>query len=134
MNSIRKRCGIFQDSPKSLSSFQLTPLYDVLSAWPVIGRRRGQWPQQKLRMAMAWLGTKSRYYEPLQITSRQMLITAKRLGLGDAQPILNDLIAQTPTVITEVQNQLPAAFPQMVAEPILNGLQDSATQLQRQMS
>ena len=114
--------------------FQLTPLYDVLSAWPVIGRRRGQWPQQKLRMAMAWLGTKSRYYEPLQITSRQMLITAKRLGLGEAQPILNDLIAQTPTVITEVQNQLPAAFPHTVAVPILNGLQDSATQLQRQMS
>ena len=83
---------------------------------------------------MAWLGTKSRYYEPLQITSRQMLITAKRLGLGEAQPILNDLIAQTPTVITEVQNQLPAAFPHTVAEPILNGLQDSATQLQRQMS
>ena len=83
---------------------------------------------------MAWLGTKKRYYEPLQITSRQMLITAKRLGLGEAQPILNDLITQTPTVITEVRNQLPAVFPQMVAEPIMNGLQDSATQLQRQLS
>ncbi len=36
--------------------FQLTPLYDVLSAWPVIGRGSGQWPQQKFKMAMAWLG------------------------------------------------------------------------------
>ena len=113
--------------------FQLTPLYDVLSAWPVIGRRSGQWPQQKFRMAMAWLGTKSRYYEPLKVTSRQMLVTPKRLGLGEAQPILDDLIAQTPTVITEVQNQLPAAFPHTVAKPILNGLQDSAIQLQRQL-
>lgn len=114
--------------------FQLTPLYDVLSAWPVIGRRSGQWPQQKLRMAMAWLGTKSRYYEPLKVTSRQMLVTAKRLGLGEAQPILNDLIAQTPTVITAVQDQLPAEFPHTVAEPVFRGLQASATQLQRQMS
>ena len=83
---------------------------------------------------MAWLGTKSRYYEPLQVTSRQMLVTAKRLGLGEAQPILNDLITQTPKVITEVQDQLPAEFPHTVAEPVFRGLQNSATQLQQQMS
>ncbi|NDD14941.1 MAG: HipA domain-containing protein, partial [Betaproteobacteria bacterium] len=85
--------------------FQLTPLYDVLSAWPVIGRRHSQWPQQKLRMAMAWHGEKGRYYEPQKITAPRMLLTAKRLGLGDAQPILNELIAQTPVVIRSVQSQ-----------------------------
>lgn len=113
--------------------FQLTPLYDVLSAWPVIGRRSGQWPQQKLKMAMAWFGEKNRYYKPLEITSRRMLLTAKRLGLGDAQPILNELIAQTPVVIRSVQSQLPAGFPQTVAEPVFTGLQTSASQLQRQL-
>jgi len=113
--------------------FQLTPLYDVLSAWPVIGRRSGQWPQQKLKMAMAWFGEKNRYYKPLEITSRRMLLTAKRLGLGDAQPILNELIAQTPAVIRSVQTQLPAGFPQTVAEPVFTGLQFSASQLQRQL-
>ena len=113
--------------------FQLTPLYDVLSAWPVIGRRSGQWPQQKLKMAMAWFGEKNRYYKPLEITSRRMLLTAKRLGLGDAQPILGELIAQTPVVIRSVQSQLPAGFPQTVAEPVFTGLQTSASQLQRQL-
>lgn len=113
--------------------FQLTPLYDVLSAWPVIGRARGQWPQQKLRMAMAWHGEKGRYTKPLEITSRRMLLTAKRLGLGDANVILDDLIAQTPAVISSVQTQLPAGFPQTVAEPLLAGLQSSASQLQRQL-
>ena len=113
--------------------FQLTPLYDVLSAWPVIGRGRGQWPQQKLRMAMAWFGETGRYHKPLEITSRRMLLTAKRLGLGDAQPILVDLIAQTPTVIAAVQAQLPADFPQTVAEPVFTGLQTSASQLQHQL-
>jgi serine/threonine-protein kinase HipA len=113
--------------------FQLTPLYDVLSAWPVIGRASGQWPQQKLRMAMAWHGEKGRYTKPLEITSRRMLLTAKRLGLGDAQPILVELIAQTPVVIRSVQSQLTAGFPQTVAEPVLTGLESAAAQLQLQL-
>ncbi len=113
--------------------FQLTPLYDVLSAWPVIGRVSGQWPQQKLKLAMAWFGEKGRYYRPLEITGRRMLLTAKRLGLGDAQPLLNALIAQTPTVIAAVQAQLPTDFPQTVAEPVFTGLQTSASQLERQL-
>jgi len=113
--------------------FQLTPLYDVLSAWPVIGRDSGQWPQQKLKMAMAWFGETGHYTKPLEITGRRMLLTAKRLGLGDAQPLLNELIAQTPTVIAAVQAQLPADFPQTVAEPVFTGLQTSASQLQRQL-
>jgi serine/threonine-protein kinase HipA len=113
--------------------FQLTPLYDVLSAWPVIGRGSGKWPQQKLKMAMAWLGETGRYTKPLEITGRRMLLTAKRLGLGDAQPLLDELIAQTPTVIAAVQAQLPADFPQTVAEPVFTGLQTSASQLERQL-
>ena len=113
--------------------FQLTPLYDVLSAWPVIGRGSGKWPQQKLKMAMAWLDEKGRNYKPLEITGRRMLLTAKRLGLGDAETILNELIAQTPTVIDAVQAQLPADFPQNVAEPVFTGLQTSASQLQREL-
>jgi serine/threonine-protein kinase HipA len=85
-------------------------------------------------MAMAWFGDKGRYTKPLEITGRRMLLTAKRLGLGDAQTILNALIAQTPTVIAAVQAQLPAAFPQTIAEPVLTGLQTSASQLQRELT
>ena len=108
--------------------FQLTPLYDVLSAWPVIGRRSGQWPQQKLRMAMAWHGEKGRYTKPLEITARRMLLTAKRLGLGDAQALLDELIVQAPAVVGVVRSQLPPAFPAGVADPVLSGLEASATQ------
>jgi serine/threonine-protein kinase HipA len=82
---------------------------------------------------MAWFGEKGRYTKPLEITGRRMLLTAKRLGLGDAETILNELIAQTPTVIAAVQAQLPADFPQNVAEPVFTGLQTSASQLQREL-
>ena len=50
-----------------------------------------------------------------------------------AQPLLNALITQTPTVIAAVQAQLPADFPQTVAEPVFTGLQTSASQLERQL-
>jgi serine/threonine-protein kinase HipA len=66
--------------------FQLTPLYDVLSTWPVIGRGSGKWPQQKLTMAMAWFGEKGRYTKPLEITGRRMLLTAKRLLISNKAP------------------------------------------------
>jgi serine/threonine-protein kinase HipA len=66
--------------------FRLTPLYDVLSAWPVIGGSSGQWPQQKLKMAMAWFGEKGRYTKPLEITGRRMLLTAKRLLITHNTP------------------------------------------------
>jgi serine/threonine-protein kinase HipA len=113
--------------------FRLTPLYDVLSAWPVIGRGSGRWPQQKLKMAMAWHGEKGRYTKPLEITGRRMLLTAKRLGISEAQAILEALITQTPVVIGYVRSQLPAGFPDTVAEPVLTGLQASASQLDRQL-
>ena len=83
---------------------------------------------------MAWLGDKGRTSKPLEITSRRMLITAKRLGLGDAQPILQELITRTPAALALVQAQLPDDFPESIAEPVLGGLEASARQLQRQLA
>ena len=114
--------------------FQFAPFYDVLSAWPVIGRGGGQWPQQQLRMAMAWLGETGRSSKPLEITARRMLLTAQTLGLADAQAILVDSIDKTPAVIGALRAQLPADFPESVAEPVLSGLEHSAGQQQQQLN
>ena len=114
-------------------NYQLTPLYDVLSAWPVIGKGAGLYAQQKIRMAMAWHGTKSRTYKPLQIQRRHLTTTASRLGLGGrANDLLESLIVRTPGVIAAVAAKLPKDFPAAVAEPIFEGLQASATQLSHQ--
>lgn len=50
--------------------YQLTPLYDVLSAWPVIGHGHGKYERQKVKMAMAVPGANSRNYELLRIQRR----------------------------------------------------------------
>jgi len=110
--------------------YQLTPLYDVLSAWPVIGSGPGQWAQQEIKMAMAWYGTKGRTYKPLQIQRRHLISTAKRLGLGGvADTIVDELVARTPAVIDSVRAELPSSFPEALAEDVFHGLQASAAQI-----
>ena len=116
-------------------NYRLTPLYDVLSAWPVIGKAAGQWPQQELRLAMAWHGSKSRTSKPLQVQRRHLTSTANRMGLAAvADPLVSDLVTRTPGVITSVQGELPPGFPEQLAATILGGLQSSADQLQRQQT
>jgi serine/threonine-protein kinase HipA len=43
------------------------------------------------------------------------------------------LITRTPAAVASVQAQLPDDFPESVAEPVLAGLEASASQLQRQL-
>jgi hypothetical protein len=108
-------------------SYRLTPLYDVLSAWPVIGKAAGQWPEQELRLAMAWHGTKSRTSKPLQVQRRHLISTASRMGLGiEADALVANLVARTPEVIATVQQELPSRYPEPLACAILDGLQGSA--------
>jgi len=51
-------------------AYQLTPLYDVLSAWPVLGHGHGKIERQKAKMAMAIPGEKSRHYHLQKIQRR----------------------------------------------------------------
>lgn len=43
--------------------------------------------------------------------------------------VLEDLVARTPGVVKTVRALLPAGFPMLVADCILNGLQDAADKL-----
>ncbi|MFN9659931.1 MAG: HipA domain-containing protein, partial [Cyanobacteriota bacterium] len=116
-------------------SYRLTPLYDVLSAWPVIGKAAGQWPEQDLRLALGWHGTKSRTSKPMQVQLRHLISTASRMGLAaEAEALVANLVARTPEVIATMQQELPSGFPEPLAGAILAGLQGSAERLEKQLS
>ena len=109
--------------------FRLTPLYDVLSAWPVIGNGRNLIPVPKVRMAMAWLG-KNRHYVADQVRRRYIDTTALKCGFAaTAGELVHELLQQTPKVIAKVRRELPADFPRHLAETILAGLDASAARL-----
>lgn len=109
--------------------FCLTPLYDVMSIWPVEGDGANQWSWHKAKLAMAVHG-KHKHYAMRDITRRHFSAMAEHCLLGDiATPIVERLIAMTPQVIESVGAALPAGFPARVAERILGGLQFAAQRL-----
>ncbi len=110
--------------------FKLTRLYDVMSAYPVLGDGPDQWSLHELRLAMALLG-KNRHYAMSQIQRRHFNTTARKLGYGDsAEPIIMDILARTPAAVAEVSASLPEGFSQRVADSVLGGLEEADRKLQ----
>lgn len=110
--------------------FRLTPRYDVLSAFPVLGNKARQLSPHKVKMAMAVHGEGGRHYRWNSILRRHWQHTAKLCGLAvQVDSMLEELIERTPQVVAAVGADLPADFPASIAQPILEGLAASATRL-----
>jgi len=103
--------------------YSLTPLYDVISAYPVSGRGARQLAPEKINMAMAVTG-KNRHYAWTRILKRHWLATAHACDLSadDAESTIAELIERTPHALAEVRAALPMEFPAQVAEPIFEGI------------
>lgn len=110
--------------------YRLTPLYDVLSAWPVTGDGPNHLDRNKLKLAMALRG-KSAHYRIRDIRRRHFNATAHKCGLGqDMECLIDEVLAQTPKVIEQVGASLPPGFPEDVFESITRGLLESAERLE----
>jgi len=111
--------------------FQLTPLYDVLSAWPIIGKKANEIPLEKIKLAMALPGERPRYL--LQsIQRRHFEALAKKLGLAaEANTLIDEMIEATPAAIETVSRALPKGFPQALLDRTLAGLRKSAHALSK---
>ncbi|UIN21257.1 type II toxin-antitoxin system HipA family toxin [Herbaspirillum frisingense] len=110
--------------------FRLTPIYDVMSAYPVIGPGPNQWDERRLKMAMALQGA-NKHYLAHTILRRHFNSTAKAVGFGaDAEPLLTDFIARTPAIVEKVRNDLPEGFSERVADKVLGGLLAAAKALE----
>lgn len=111
--------------------YRLTPFYDVLSAWPVVGRGQNKWSKNKITMAMAVEGS-NRHYHWMQIQRRHFNHMARKHGYSQgAEPIIERLVESTPQVIDQVGAQLPPGFPQSLADAIFKGLSAAAQALGR---
>ncbi len=109
--------------------FRLTPLYDVMSAWPAAGRGPKLFDRKRLRLAMAVAG-RNRHYLIDGIQRRHWNEAAKRNALGpDFEAAIGAILAAVPGVLTRVAAELPAGFPNQVAEPILAGIEAQARRL-----
>jgi serine/threonine-protein kinase HipA len=111
--------------------FRLTPLYDVISAWPISGSRQNQIHAKKLKLAMA-LRDKDKHYRVAEIRRRHFNATARACGVGrDMESILDEVVATTPGVIDAVAAGLPSGFPGELFECVTTRLRSAAEQIGR---
>ena len=101
--------------------FRLTPLYDVLSAWPIIGNGPNQLSPRRARLSMASRG-KNAHYHLHEIQTHHFEALALQSGLPDAFDRMVGLVLQVPDALERAQAELPAGFPQRVFTSIRRGM------------
>lgn len=115
-------------------AYALTPWYDVLSAWPIIGKGKNQLAWKNAKLAMAVSG-KNRHYHLATIMRRHFNATAAKCGWGEnVEDIIGELLSKVDGAIETVAKQLPPGFPEDVATAIFNGMRTQAKRLQEQPS
>ena len=109
------------------------PLYDVLSAYPLLGEGPNKLSPFRAKMAMA-VRSRNAHWKMGDIKRRHWDSLGERYGVvtSDGRParhIVDELMASTPAVIAKVRGVLPPSFPQRLANIIFNGLQAAAETL-----
>lgn len=130
-------CGIdghaknFSIALETENKFGLTPLYDVMSAWPLIGHGKNQLAIERAKMAMAVI-SRNRHYRWRDIQPRHWLSTARACGVDEAsmKAVIEDLVACAPAALVSAEAALPHAFPEHVSVPIFDGVRQAAERLE----
>jgi serine/threonine-protein kinase HipA len=114
-------------------AYELAPLYDVLSAYPIMGTGANMLSPFKAKLAMA-VRAKNAHWRLADILRRHWVAVGAEHGVvtpdgRGAAFVVDDLVARTPAVVRSVRAMLPAAFPSALGDSILDGLQAAADKL-----
>lgn len=114
----------FSIALQARGDFQLTPLYDVMSAHTLLAKK--QLSISRAKMAMALRG-KNPHYTWERIKHHHWLETAKRCNFPPAnmESVITDALERMDLVIDQVAGQLPTTFPGDVAEAVFNGMRQA---------
>lgn len=106
---------------QSGGSYALTPLYDVLSAWPIIGTSTNLLDYHNASLAMA-IRSKNAHYKLAEIQTRHWNTLALRSGVPGLFDELVSMVNEVPAVLDAVEKQLPDDFPINIWESISKGM------------
>jgi serine/threonine-protein kinase HipA len=100
--------------------FQMTPLYDVISAQPSVDSKQILWKQFRLAMAF---GTKP-HYQIRQIAPRHFFQTAELAGIGRqvVESVIQELLDNAASAVDSAVSKLPKTFPDQIASRIAAGI------------
>ncbi|HIF9518270.1 TPA: type II toxin-antitoxin system HipA family toxin [Photobacterium damselae] len=104
-------------------SYRLTPFYDILSAYPLLGGKGLN--IRKLKLAMGLKATKGKKYEISKILPRHFLDTAKDVNFNQdtMQEIIDEMKDALPKAMLQVSATLPKGFPKHIVSSIFENTQ-----------
>ena len=111
--------------------YRLTPFYDVLSAWPLIGDSAFLLQYKKVKLAMA-VHSKSAHYKLSEIQYRHWQSLAHRSGVDGAWEAMQNMALQLDAALVRVEKKLPADFPMELAHSLFQGVRQHIAQFERQ--
>jgi serine/threonine-protein kinase HipA len=118
---------------KRRGAYRLTPLYDVLSAWPVIGSGRlGTVDYRDARLAMAVRGANAHYHLGNILPRHWMGICDRYAELEGVWDRLCQMSANVDSAIDTVAPRVPPGFPAQVWDSITEGMQRHAARFRQQ--
>jgi serine/threonine-protein kinase HipA len=110
--------------------FGLTPLYDVLSAWPIIGNGANRIAYARAKLAMAARGERNLHYRLREVQLRHWQRLAHSCG-PDVWERMKSMVDSVDGALASVEAALPAGFPPRTWEPIAAGMRRHALLFQR---
>lgn len=110
--------------------YRMTPLYDVLSAWPLIGTGPNSLQYKNTKLAMAVRG-KTAHYKLSEIQYRHWETLAKRSAVDGAWEAMQAMTQRLDTALAAVERRLPADFPVQLAQAVFQGVRRHLEQFNR---
>lgn len=101
--------------------FRMTPLYDVMSAYPLIAKKELHTKQMKMAMS---IDSKNKHYYWQEIIKRHWSALARKTRFPETelQTVFQELLDNMDDVINRVVSSLPDDFPPSVSQPVFDGL------------
>ena len=114
-------------------AFSMTPLYDVVSAYPVLGEGPNRISPHKVKLAMTLRGANP-HWRMRDILRRHWEEVGRRNGVVSetgrgVDGLIDEVIERTPEVVKSVAARIPKGFPSRVAEAVFDGLTGAAKRL-----
>ncbi len=122
----------FSISLESQGRYKLTPLYDVISGYPLVAKQ--QIDRNRFKMAMSLKGNNV-HYAWNKRKLRHWFSTAERcqFPIETMREIIDEVCDNMENVIQEVTNILPKNFPASISNSIFGGMREIKNQCARQL-
>jgi len=110
--------------------FELAPIYDVMSGYPLEAKR--QIEAKKMKLAMA-LHSKNTHYKLQEIMPRHWFGQAKKVNFPESemQKIIDETLKAIDSVTHNVSNRLPHNFPDEIATTIIAGIRKASRKFEK---